>query len=513
MKASAAAAPPALPKHEKYHKFYRPNDIFWGIGVEHETYLESLTKEKIVTIRDISSACSRERYSVNYLTAYRAGVYAAAMEYLAAKVGPTTKLRIPILMNAHSFQHTDIYGEHETLYVRGPSKVNPRYSGRSLFAALQEAAPAVFKDKYDVNFLFDGDTFEFTTLGFYNATTEDVVHELKAEEDAFIEALNVAVSEAPVGAAVREAAPFCIARKNYGLVSYMTNPAHSAMFNNGTIHINITLPTRLGPTAEIDDIISFTEAHRRLAVALQWFEPFLIAVYCSADPFSSVPGLGASAGSQRLAVSRYIGIGTYDTDAMERGKILMRKRESDDICGGAAYTRLDMVGLDINFNKHYNHGIEFRILDAIPAARLEKVLDECVLIANFSQAVPLLDNPRRSALWTGLVEGVMREGARLQIDIATQEAVFSILGIKPLAIKETLSITDMYVLIMQEFAATYKKGVMSEASRKRVKATVMPAAAASASAAEVPVVSSTCCLPICVQMQAQAQAKIDKNDA
>ena len=30
-----------------------------------------------------------------------------------------------------------------------------------------------------------------------------------------------------------------------------------------------------------------------------------------------------------------------------------------------AYTKLNDIGLDINFNKHYNHGIEIRFLDHI----------------------------------------------------------------------------------------------------------------------------------------------------
>ena len=48
------------------------------------------------------------------------------------------------------------------------------------------------------------------------------------------------------------------------------------------------------------------------------------------------------------------------------------------------YKYLDELGLDINFNKHYAHGIEFRILESIPYGQLEDVLKTIVYLADFS---------------------------------------------------------------------------------------------------------------------------------
>jgi histidyl-tRNA synthetase len=59
-------------------------------------------------------------------------------------------------------------------------------------------------------------------------------------------------------------------------------------------------------------------------------------------------------------------------------KILLALAES---CGGEhlltditiAIDKLDKIGLDINFNKHYNHGIEIRFFDHINVNRGEHV--------------------------------------------------------------------------------------------------------------------------------------------
>ena len=56
-------------KHSKYYNSYIPNDFFWGIGIENETYLE------IPDFLDVSGNFfknqKRERYSVNYYETYK----------------------------------------------------------------------------------------------------------------------------------------------------------------------------------------------------------------------------------------------------------------------------------------------------------------------------------------------------------------------------------------------------------------------------------------------------------
>ena len=41
-----------LEKHQKYKTAYKPNDFYWGLGVEHETYLET-SKLKQVTLKEL----------------------------------------------------------------------------------------------------------------------------------------------------------------------------------------------------------------------------------------------------------------------------------------------------------------------------------------------------------------------------------------------------------------------------------------------------------------------------
>jgi hypothetical protein len=101
-----------------------------------------------------------------------------------------------------------------------------------------------------------------------------------------------------------------------------TNMNQLAIFNNGTYHINITLPTQLNERSEIQDKNSFIESHRSYIRFIQWMEPLLIANFGSPDPLAWIDPAHFSAGSQRAAMSRYIGVGTFDTDTMPEGKIL-----------------------------------------------------------------------------------------------------------------------------------------------------------------------------------------------
>ena len=99
-----------------------------------------------------------------------------------------------------------------------------------------------------------------------------------------------------------------------------------SMFNNGTLHYNITLPTQLNENKLIKDKDKFYKDHQLAIKIIQWFEPFIISIYNTPDYFSTLENYEKkemySKCSQRCAISRYIGIGTYDSDLMLSGKIL-----------------------------------------------------------------------------------------------------------------------------------------------------------------------------------------------
>ncbi len=472
-----------LPKHKKYKQYYKPNDTFWGLGVEHETYLET-SKLKQVTLGDLKECNKRERYSVDYLTVYNKEQLHKALDGLFSSEKQSSQqqqqkkeqpIRIPILMNAHSFQKTDIQGEHKTTYERIP-KPNPNFNGKTIYEWMLDQNPDIFKEEYEKSYLFDGDTIEFVTQDFYKVTAMDVMHELVTKEKEFLRALN----SLPREGLFKTYAPFKIAEKNYGFASYLTNLKNNAMFNNGTIHINITLPTKLNENAEIEDFTSFKHKHQNYARAIQWLSPLIVAKYGAHDPLSESEGqyegqtegrsIGElyAAGSQRVAISRYIGLGTYDTDQMEVGKILTKPKATlkdidwyDTYTKKAAYNLPEDIGMDINFNKHYSHGLEIRILESLPSYELQEVIQTLIYLADYS-LIHTVPNPKKSPLWHNIALNCIHNGKGYMISVNEQNILFDLLGIYNTS-KEPKNANEVYDEIAFELMEQYKNNICSKA--------------------------------------------------
>lgn len=81
---------------------------------------------------------------------------------------------------------------------------------------------------------------------------------------------------------------------------------------------------------------------------------------------------------------------------------------------GCAYKPLEEVGLDINFHKHYNHGLELRFFDYFAEERLTSILSTLVHALDQSQTVTLMP-AGDSALWNTIVEEVMVHGRQTHI--------------------------------------------------------------------------------------------------
>jgi hypothetical protein len=208
------------------------------------------------------------------------------------------------------------------------------------------------------------------------------------------------------------------------------------MFNNGTVHVNLTLPTRLDASGGIADMEDFRRRHQRAARYFQWFEPLLAVAYGAADPFASYVDEGSrfSPVSQRLAVSRYVGMCNYPTAAMPEGKILTYDVSRgvgysspgvatshvgfdsepawyEEFYKRTAYVRLENHGLDINYKKHWNHGLEFRIFDGL---RRDQMLEVCKFVWKVcyrSLDLSQVEDCRRADWYQELVLGCMLEGA------------------------------------------------------------------------------------------------------
>lgn len=355
---------PSLEKHAKYRSTYQPTTLYWGLGIEHEVYLELGTTQTIPTTY-LNTNRKPERYSHDYIRqSYKTGVYEAAVNEWIQHATKTSTVVVPLLMKSHSFFKTDVHNEHETIYSK-TTPPNPKFSGKTLLESLQAVDP-YFVETLGKEWVFDGDTIEFNTLGFFNTTLDDVLQELATTEQAFVQHLNAAL------AAIPDKHPLLsthvqMMRKNHAFAMYLTNPSHVNMFNNGTLHFNLTLPTQLDASCNIVNLDDFVQQHKRAIHAIQWLEPLLVAAYGAPDPFSALENMPQcfSKASQRCAVSRYIGLGTYDTDTMSTGKCntIPSPRHAEQRWFPLTYLKLPEMGLDINFRKHHNHGIELRCLD------------------------------------------------------------------------------------------------------------------------------------------------------
>lgn len=455
-----------LDKHNKYGIQYKPSSTFWGLGIEKELYFE-FEKHKEISVNDFMENHDKERYSIDYYSNYDKEILPEAFRLIFKELGPSV-LSIPVLMNSHSFTKTDIFNNSKTLYTQ-TRESNPNFSGYTLQEYLE------LKDKYfeqtNPTWIFDGDTIEFISTSFYNAKLSDILDEVDLNTNIFIEKFNSQIFDE--NTQLTTYGKIKVMEQNHPFATYLTNYGKIGMFNNGTIHFNLTLPTKLDKNSQIFNKEKFISVHKKAIKMIQWFEPLILAVYGSPDPFhilkSDVKHLekfNFSACSQRNAMSRYISIGTYNTDLMESGKILTKNINElvmntldywwfNRFHASSAYTKLDQIGLDINFNKHWNHGIEIRFLDYISD---KKLLQECCEFIVYLMDLSLecktdIQNPIISKEFNDLVYNVMCTGINYSIDnnlIKIYESICSINISKS-------NIVDIYYEILSKLKQKFNK--------------------------------------------------------
>ena len=411
--------PLPLQKHIRYGDAYKANEEYWGIGIENESYLQRGAPLRVPASFLLTNR-KRERYSVDYWNTYKKGVVDQALTswYTSLRSREITSLDLPVLLNAHTFTRTDRFGQPKMTYALHPEP-NPLFCGTTLLEDLCRLNPAVFQEGRDVWWCFDGDTVEFMTQKFYCSTLEDCIDELVAHKEYWIKALRKGLSQLDD----RESSlvdTIIYPDVNHGLAVFLTNRNHVSPFNNGTYHINLTLPTHLNAEARIADPALFLSQHRCLARMFQWISPFLVARFGSGDILGTIPGYEDSfpRGSQRLCACRYVGVGTYDTEKMMRGKLLTLPYERIDgrwyeIIHGSpvcSYEGLPALGMDINTQKHWNHGLEFRIFDWFPESRLPDLMRLLVWLADESLTRGDFPNPHQDPLWNQVLARCVWEG-------------------------------------------------------------------------------------------------------
>ncbi len=488
---------PVLEKHKKYCTMYQPNDIYWGFGIENEVYLQ-FEKQKEITMGFFIENHKRERYSVNYYDNYKQNnnflKYAFQKYWESAEKTELGFLNVPLMMNSHSFINTDINNQSIKLYSKdgGP---NPLFSGTTLFDDIL-SEQGYFTESSNVEWLFDGDSIEFATIHFYKTNIYDVLNELNSFKQRFIENINNYIDKKEIKL-FKDNGQISIMSRNHPFVIYMTNLQNIGIFNNGTLHFNLTLPTKLDGASKIECFDKFIEDHRKAIKIIQWMEPILISVYNSPDPFSFVGDeeerVTFTGASQRCAVSRYIGVGTYNSDKMEKGKILTRKLEEMDYLPEffwykryhetSAYNELKEIGFDINFNKHYSHGLEIRFFDHISD---ENLLEEaCEMICLMMDEVlfnsidknRFSENPIKNKLWNDIVVKCMQKGVYSELnekEVELYEDLFK-------TALNTANVRDLYYKILNNLRQKHsiydsEKEIvyyMGEFSNKSVKSRTM----------------------------------------
>jgi len=420
-----------LPKHEKYEKAYKSNELYWGLGIENESYIEFAASAK-TTAEFIRSNQKRERYSVDYWKLYKPGIVQKNIEQWIDSLPQKEKtpVSLPVLANGHTLAKTDRFGEPKTTYSEKPLP-NPKFSGKTLLDDLAALEPDVFVKGKDIWWTFDGDTIEFITQGFYNAKMEDVVLELIEHKRVWLEAFKKGLASLTDREDGLQGVPK-YPLKNYGFAVFLTNRQNVAIFNNGTYHINITIPSRLNSEKKIADMDLFKVQHCMAARLFQWFSPFLVAKFGSPDIFANLTGGGAfPTGSQRLCASRYVSVGTYNTETMTPGKVLLLPNKSDqkrwyDIIYSKVncpYETLQNIGVDINYNKHWNHGLEFRIFDWFPEEMIPYLFRALIWMCDESLHMGTVPNPLGNSLWNSFLARCVWDGSDARMT-AEEEAEF-----------------------------------------------------------------------------------------
>ncbi len=434
-------------KNKETKKYY------WGIGLENETYMQ-FEEPLIVSGEFIQEKIGFERYSIDYRKCYKPESLAPVLE----KAFDLNKnYTVSRMINSHSLEKLDVNYQHKTLPEVKTSNdatdsesgskptENPEYLGKSIMELFLEDQPyniqsmITQRNKTMGSVHFDGDSIEFVTKYFENRTIIDSCKELNATKKLFLDKIN---ESSVLNGKLN------FPKYNNGLNMFMTNQEKLVLFNNGTYHFHITLPT-LTQDSRIIDYNKFDTTHLNAIYLLQWFEPFFIATLGSPDIMGVISNeynldKKFTLGSMRNAMSRYIGVGTFNK-SMTKGKILTYKVDDfrkflkfekeeniwwrDRIESDMDYELLPEVGLDFNQEKMYQSGFEFRSFDEFPAEYLNDVLFSIILICEHSLNLPDVQWGHDSVAWNNLVYKTLKKGYLTEINEAEKNEVLNLLQI------------------------------------------------------------------------------------
>ena len=459
----------------------------WGIGIENETYLQ-FENAIIMKGSDIFPKIGRERYSVDYRENYKEGILKKIIEDGFKK---DDYYFIFEMFNSHCFDKVDRKYQHKTLYTK-ETPPNPNFNGKTIMEEwiekIDQNTKNMFSDrtKSSGSVFFDGDAIEFITKYYENVTVHSVVKELEQTKKDFLEKLNYSnVLEKPVH----------FPEFNVGMNIFKTSSS-IVLFNNGTYHFHVTLPTKVS-NKRIIDYAQFKNDHIRSVYMLQWFEPFYIAILGSPDIFAVLCQNNNwetifAGGSMRNAMSRYIGVGTYHKE-MDDGKILTMKIEKFKtylkipeekwwrkmIQENMSYVLpKEELGLDFNMCKQYQSGFEFRIFDYFPQEYLEDVLITVLLICQHSLLHEEMEWCTNDEVWNLITYKSLKMGYKAQLSDEEKRYMLEKLHIKKKYLKKfdhAYSYQDFFFQTMKIFWKKYQKcNVIQKMVGKKCKCPSFP---------------------------------------
>lgn len=441
---------------------------YWGIGLENETYMQ-FEEPLIVSGAFIREKIGCERYSIDYRKCYKDRSYENPV---AAAFEREKNYQISRMMNSHSFEKVDLNWRHKIIGGTDPLEDNPEYLGKSILENFLETQPhniwSMFTQKTNpmgsVN--FDGDSIEFVTKYFENRTISDSCDELATTKKLFIDKINESgVLDGKLN----------FPNYNIGFNMFMSNQENIVLFNNGTYHFHITLPT-LTENSRIVDYPDFEAKHANAIYLLQWFEPLFIATLGSPDIMQVICEKHNlkekfAGGSMRNAMSRYTGVGTFHK-SMAKGKILtypvadfrkllkFKKEDNiwwrDQIGAYFNYDLLSDVGLDFNQEKMYQSGFEFRCFDEFPASYLPNLLHAIIIICEHSLNLPNVPWGHDSVVWNNLVFKSLKDGYRTEITSEEKQEILELLNFSSFK-SEFESITKLDEFFFRIIAIMFEK--------------------------------------------------------
>lgn len=456
-----------------YNKYLESDKIYWGIGIENEAYLQC--NDIIVKGHDIVSKMGRERYSIDYRKNYNTN---DIIDLINKYYNPNYNYKISQMINSHTIDKMDRNGEHKTTYDKSP-RPNPKFSGKTILEEWFEYDPEMKqlldpKTKTYTNIFFDGDTIEFITDKFYKTNTMLVVDELNETKTNFLNRFNQFKKATNLW---KDYDDIRFVSKHPGLNIMKSQPNTIVLFNNTTYHIHITLPTEIYKGKIIDNKL-FDINHMKAIRMIQWFEPLFIATLGAPDIFGILSD-GYTKGSMRGALSRYIGIGTYDTTKMIRNKILVAPIKNikpanviwwRDMVEKKIKYKLPLqdIGMDFNYMKHYQSGFEFRLLDGFPLEYMKDIIDVILLMCCYALSFDKLDDipiAMENQTWNDIVFETLTKGYNSIITKTQIHELSSVLNIKINSNNDML-LEKFYYLLLDELFNKYHNNIILEQMTK-----------------------------------------------